>query len=76
MEESKTEKILLERFGGSPLLTLHQVAQILLRSPEGLRITISGNSYLAEQLNSCKLKIGRRIYFKLTSIAQLIDEAE
>lgn len=75
MEITTTEKMLLDRFGGSPLLSTQQVAQILHRSPEELRITISSNSPLAERLRSCKLRIGRRVYFRVSSIAQLIDES-
>ncbi len=75
MQITTTEKMLLDRFGGSPLLSTQQVAQILHRSPEGLRITMSSNSPLSNRLRACKLKIGRRVYFKVTSIAQLIDEA-
>ncbi|WP_370628196.1 DNA-binding protein [Bordetella sp. BOR01] len=75
MEVTTTEKMLLDRFGGSPLLSTQQVAEILHRSPEGLRITMSGNTDVAQLLRSCKLKIGRRVYFRVSSIAQLIDEA-
>lgn len=75
MQMTMTEKMLLDRFGGSPLLSTQQVAQILHRSPEGLRITMSSSSPLAARLRSCKLKIGRRVYFRVTSIAQLIDES-
>ena len=70
-----TEQLLLEKFEGSPLLSIEQVALILHRSKDGLRITLSGNSDLAKKLNSTRLKIGRRVYFKTEEIARLIDEA-
>ena len=70
-----TEQLLLEKFEGSPLLSIEQVATILHRSKDGLRITLSGNSDLAKKLNSTRLKIGRRVYFKIEEIARLIDEA-
>lgn len=70
-----TQDVLLDRFGGSPLLSLSQVAEILHRSPEGLRITLSGNNDLARKLRPARLKIGRRVYFKVSDIANLIDEA-
>lgn len=70
-----TEELILSRTGGSPLLSLTQVAEILHRSPEGLRITLSGDSELARSLRPCKIKIGRRVYFKIQDIVRLIDEA-
>tara|TARA_R110000796_G_scaffold141183_5_gene257437 strand:+ start:27937 stop:28155 length:219 start_codon:yes stop_codon:yes gene_type:complete len=70
-----TAEFLLNKFGGSPLLSLPQVAEILHRSPEGLRITLSGDNELARKLRPNKKKIGRRVYFKVTDIADLIDGA-
>ena len=71
----KTQDVILDRFGGSPLLSLSQVAEILHRSPEGLRITLSGNNELAQKLRPARVKIGRRVYFRVTDIALLIDES-
>lgn len=70
-----TEELILTGNGGSPLLSLFQVAEILHRSPEGLRITLSGDNDLARSLKPCRVKIGRRVYFRVTSIARFIDEA-
>ncbi|WP_236522576.1 DNA-binding protein [Pseudomonas syringae] len=61
--------------GGSPLLSLSQVAEILHRSPEGLRITLSGDNEIARNLKPCRIKIGRRVYFRVAGIARFIDEA-
>lgn len=69
-----TEEVLLDRFGGSPLLSLIQLAEILHRSPEGLRMTLSGDSELARKLLPEKVKIGRRVYFRTAAVARLIDE--
>jgi len=71
----KTQDVILDRFGGSPLLSLSQVAEILHRSPEGLRITLSGNNELAQKLRPARVKIGRRVYFRVSDIALLIDES-
>lgn len=70
-----TEELILSRTGGSPLLSLTQVAEILHRSPEGLRITLSGDNELARNLRPCRVKIGRRVYFKIQDIVRLIEEA-
>jgi hypothetical protein len=70
-----TEELILSSYGGSPLLSLGQVAEILHRSPEGLRITLSGDNEIARKLKPARIKIGRRVYFRIGSIAQFIDEA-
>ncbi|MGY2320972.1 MULTISPECIES: DNA-binding protein [Pseudomonas] len=70
-----TEELILNSNGGSPLLSLSQVAEILHRSPEGLRITLSGDNEIARNLKPCRIKIGRRVYFRVTGIARFIDEA-
>lgn len=69
-----TEEVLLRKFGGSPLLSISQVAEILHRSPDGLRITLSGDNELSRKLRPNKIKIGRRVYFKISAIVSLIDE--
>ncbi|MGQ7816013.1 DNA-binding protein [Metapseudomonas furukawaii] len=70
-----TEELLLQRYNGAPLLSLEQLAEILQRSKDGLRFTLCGDNELARKLHSCRVKIGRRVYFKTVSVAQLIDEA-
>ena len=70
-----TEELILTSNGGSPLLSLSQVAEILHRSPEGLRITLSGDNEIARNLQPCRIKIGRRVYFRVAGIARFIDEA-
>lgn len=64
---------LKERY--SVLMTLDQFAEILDRSPEGLRISLStSRSNWAQHINATKVHIGRRIYFRTEAIARLIDE--
>lgn len=59
----------------SVLMTLDQLAEILDRSPEGLRISLStSRSNWAQHINATKVHIGRRIYFRTEAIARLIDE--
>jgi len=69
-----TEELILSQTGGSPLLSLAQVAGILHRSPEGLRITLLGDNELARSLKPFKVKIGRRVYFRVAEVARFIDE--
>lgn len=69
-----TEEVLLQRFG-SPLLTIQQVAEVLDRSPEGLRISLAGEGDVARRLRPSRVKIGRRVYWRTIGVAQMIDEA-
>ena len=66
-----TEEILINKFG--PLLTLPQVALLLDRSPDGLRLTIRESNPLGRQLLAARVKIGRRIHFRARPIAELVD---
>ncbi|CAG9194769.1 MULTISPECIES: helix-turn-helix domain-containing protein [Burkholderia] len=59
----------------SVLLTLEQLAQILDRSPSGLRYSLStSRSDWVRHINAAKVHIGRRVYFHTEAIARLIDE--
>lgn len=66
----ETRSALEQQFG--VLMTLDQLAKLLDRSREGLRITMHGNSDLAMQLQSARIKIGRRIHFKTAVIAKIL----
>lgn len=65
------EKILIETYGA--LLSIAQLARILDRSKEGLRISLRSDTAWAAKINSAKLKLGRRVYFKTTDIAQILS---
>jgi hypothetical protein len=71
---TSTEALLLDRYK-SPLLPLDAVAEILGRSSNGLRVSLSSNSEIACRLRSAKVKLGRWVYFRMSEIARLIDEA-
>lgn len=66
------EDTLLQRFG--PLLSIAQLATVLDRSPDGLRVSLRATNEWAQGINKARLKIGRRVYFRTSQIAQLIDE--
>lgn len=65
-----TRTALEQQFG--VLMTLDQLAKLLDRSREGLRITMHSNSDLAAQLQTARIKVGRRIHFKTAVIAQIL----
>jgi hypothetical protein len=66
-----TEDLLVNQYG--PLLSLPQLAELLKRSPDGLRIALRGQSDFATQWNQARRKIGRRVYFRAPDVARLID---
>lgn len=66
-----TEDVLIRTYG--PLMTMSQVAHLLDRSQEGLRLTVRGNSDLGLRLMAARVKIGRRVHFRAKAIADLID---
>lgn len=68
-----TAEVLLNRYG--PLLSINDLASLLQRSREGLRLTLRGSSPLAQQLGTARVKIGRRVHFKTLAVAAVIDGA-
>lgn len=68
------EENLLERFG--PLIPLAGLAKLLDRSPEAIRMFLRSNSDLAHRINSTKLKVGRRLYFRASEVAHVLSSGE
>ncbi|RBP53510.1 hypothetical protein DFR28_101897 [Arenicella xantha] len=56
-----------------PLLKMGSVAEVLGRSQEGLRVSLCKDDAVSRHLNSGKVRIGRRVYFKAMCIAELVD---
>lgn len=69
-----TEKLLIETYG--PLLSLDELAQILKRSRDGLRLSLRSNSEFASTWSSARIKIGKRVYFRSADVARLISSEE
>ncbi len=65
-------KTLLQRYG--PLLSISQLATVLDRSPDGLRISLRSSNEWSARLNTTRLKIGRRVYFRTSQVAQMFSE--
>ena len=66
-----TEAFLLQKFG--PLLSLEQLAGLLDRSVDGLRLSLCGNGEIARKFGPARKKIGRRVYFKSAFVATVLD---
>lgn len=67
-----TEEIILAKYGG-PLLSYDQVAELLHRSPGGLRITLCRHGELPEQLRKCRVRIGRRVLFRVSGLVDIVE---
>jgi hypothetical protein len=64
------EEALTSQYG--PLLSMSQLAKILDRSAEGLRISLRADSEWTRHVNAAKLKLGRRVYFRTAEIAKVL----
>ncbi len=64
------EQSLIDNYGY--LLTLADVAKVLKRSPDGLRVSLGRENEVSKKLNPAKKKIGRRVYFPVSAVAELI----
>lgn len=65
------EEALNKMYGA--LLSVAQLAKILHRSVEGLRISLRVESDWSKPINSAKLKLGRRVYYRTAQIAVLLS---
>jgi len=65
------QETLISKYG--PVLSIVQLAAVLDRSPEGLRISLTTKSDWSEKLNAARLKIGRRVYFRTADIAAFLS---
>jgi len=68
---SSLEQKLLSSYG--PLLTLKQLASLLHRSEAGLSYTLSHGGELADKLNGVKIRLGRRVYFSASGVAEVLS---
>jgi len=66
-----TEEQLIKRYG--PLLSLIDLSELLKRSPDGLRIALRSQTEFAVKWSAAKRKVGRRVYFRASDVAILID---
>ena len=65
-----SEESMMQQYG--PLLSITQLAAILDRTPEGLRITLRSSGEWVNKINSARLQLGRRVYFRTSDIAQVL----
>lgn len=68
--ESAAENSLLKRYG--PLMNLTDLASMLDRTPDGLRVTLRSSGEWVERINAARLRLGRRVYFRTAEIAEVL----
>ncbi len=66
-----TEAFLLQKFG--PLLSLEQLAGLLDRSTDGLRLSLAHDGEISKKFGPARKKIGRRVYFRSALVASVLD---
>jgi hypothetical protein len=64
------EETLIKQYG--PLLSISQLAVILDRSPDGLRITLKSSGEWVNKINATLLRLGRRLYFRAVEVADVL----
>lgn len=61
-----TEEYLLQRYG--PLMSLMDIATLLDRSPEGVRVALYSDTDVSRKLKPTMLRVGRRVYFRTLQV--------
>ena len=64
------EETLIKQYG--PLLSISQLAAILDRSPDGLRITLKSSGEWVNKINATLLRLGHRLYFSAVEVADVL----
>jgi hypothetical protein len=65
------EETLTKQYG--PLLSINQLAVLLDRSPDGLRITLRSCGEWVSKINATRLRLSRRVYFRMAEIADVLE---
>lgn len=66
-----TEEYLLSRFG--PLMSLVNIAELLNRSADGLRVSLYSDTDLSRKLKPTMVRIGRRLYFRTLQVQDVLE---
>ncbi len=66
-----TEEYLLERYG--PLMGLADIARLLGRSPDGMRVALYSNNEVSRKLRPTMLRVGRRVYFRTLQVKDALS---
>nr|WP_022964788.1 hypothetical protein [Halopseudomonas pelagia] len=61
-----TEEYMLQQYG--PLMSLGDIASLLGRSPEGVRVALYSDTDVSRKLKPTMLRVGRRVYFRTLQV--------
>ena len=64
------EETLTKQYG--PLLSITQLAALLDRSPDGLRITLQSSVEGVSNINATRFQLERRVYFRTAEVANVL----
>lgn len=70
-DSESMSQLLLSKYG--PLMGLRQVAELLGRSPAGVRVGLYSEGETSMLLRPAKIKVGRRIYFRTALVGKALD---
>ncbi len=65
-----TEQYLLQQYG--PLMSMTDIAALLDRSPEGIRVALYSDTDVSRKLKPTMLRIGRRVYFRTLQVKEAL----
>lgn len=65
-----TEEYLLEKFG--PLMGMADIAQLLGRSTDGVRVALYSDSDVSRRLKPTMVRVGRRVYFRTSQVVDVL----
>jgi len=65
-----SEETLIKQYG--PLLSITQLATLLDRSPDGLRITLRSSGKWVSKINATRLRLGHRVYFRTAEVPNVL----
>ncbi|MDT0511726.1 plasmid-related protein [Halomonas sp. LES1] len=57
---------LIDRFG--LLMSISDLADLLDRSPDGVRVSLYSDTEVSRKLKSTMVKVGRRVYFRTLQV--------
>ncbi len=64
-------EFLIERYG--PLMTLGDLAEVLKRSVDGLRVSLNKQSTYYRLISATRVHLGRRLYFSTSAVGAILD---
>lgn len=62
---------LLQNYG--VLMTTENLAAVLKRSPDGLRVSLYSDTDITRTLGHARIKIGRHVFFRTHQVAHVLE---